>query len=255
MSTQTSLRIFPDLSALSFAAAEEVVSRARQAIQARGIFTIALSGGSTPRMLYEMLAEDRRLRGALEWDKVHFFFSDERHVPPDHPESNYRMAYLALLSRISAPPENVHRMATELSEPAPVAEHCEQALRRFFHLHAGEAPRFDLIMLGMGGDGHTASLFPGSPALEEKRKLAVAVWVEKLGTWRVTLTLPVLNNAEEVLFLVSGEAKAETLKRVLEGSDAAARLPAEAVKPVSGRLMFFVDEEAARLLGSGKPKT
>jgi 6-phosphogluconolactonase len=248
MSVQTSLRIFPDLPALSFAAAEELVSRARQAIQARGIFTVVLSGGSTPRTLYQMLAEDSRLEEALEWDKVHFFFSDERHVPPDHPESNYRMAYLALLSKISTPPGNVHRMATELADPAQVAQQCEQVLRQFFHLQEGEAPRFDLILLGMGADGHTASLFPGSPALEEKWKLAVAAWVEKLQAWRVTLTLPVLNHAEEVLFLVSGGTKAKALKRVVEGSETPERLPAMAVRPVRGRLIFFVDEEAARML-------
>ncbi|HEV8377039.1 MAG TPA: 6-phosphogluconolactonase [Candidatus Polarisedimenticolia bacterium] len=250
MPAETSVRIFPDLPALSLAAAEEFVSRARAAIQARGIFTVVLSGGSTPRTLYRLLAENPGFKDAVEWDKAHFFFSDERHVPPDHPENNYRMAYRALLSKIPAPPRNTHRMATEVAEPEPVAELCEQALRQFFRLKEGEAPRFDLVLLGMGADGHVASLFPGSPALAETRKLAVAVWIDTLEAWRITLTLPVLNNAEEVLFLVSGASKSQALRKVLEGAGEAEPLPARAVRPVRGRLLFFADQEAAKLLTS-----
>ena len=249
---ETDIRVFPDLPALSRAAAEEFVSRAREAIQARGLFTAVLSGGSTPRTLYQLLAEDPRFRDGLEWDKTHFFFSDERHVPPDHPENNYRMAYRTLLSKIPAPPWNAHRMATELVDPETVAQYCEQNLREFFLLKEGEAPRFDLILLGMGADGHVASLFPGSPALAETRKLAAAAWVETLATWRITLTLPVLNNAEEVLFLVSGASKAQALQKTLEGSDQPERLPAMAVRPMRGRRLFFVDEEAAKLLTSAR---
>jgi 6-phosphogluconolactonase len=182
----------------------------------------------------------------VAWDRVHFFFGDERHVPPDHPDSNYRMAYRALLSKIPAPSGNVHRFATELPDAGAAAEYAEYALRRFFALGAGEVPRFDLVLLGMGADGHTASLFPGSEALKETAKLAVAPWVEALEAKRLTLTLPVFNHAAEVLFLVSGANKAEALKEVLTGPFRPELYPAQAIRPSDGRLLFFVDRDAAR---------
>jgi len=245
---QTDVRVFPDLPSLSRAAAEEFVERSRGAIHARGRFTVILAGGSTPKTLYTLLGEDPQLKDQIAWDKVHFFFSDERHVPPEHPENNYRMAYRALLSKIPAPPWNAHRMATELPDAEPVAEYCEEILRQFFRLGPQEVPRFDLVLLGMGADGHTASLFPGSAALQEMKRLAVATWVEVLKARRITLTFPVFNNAEEVLFLVSGPENAEALQKVREGPEDPERYPAQAVQPAQGRRLLFVDRERARLL-------
>ncbi|MCI0656427.1 MAG: 6-phosphogluconolactonase [Acidobacteria bacterium] len=248
MSPQSDVRVFPDLLSLSRAAAAEFVTRAREAVQARGVFTVVLSGGSTPKTLYSLLADDPRLRNDVVWEKVHFFFSDERHVPPDHPDNNYRMAYRALLSKIPAPPWNAHRMATELVDATGVADYCEQVLREFFRLSPGAFPRFDLVLLGLGAEGHTASLFPRSPALKETKHLAVAAWVEALEAWRISLTLPVLNNASEVAFLVSGSEKAEALRNVLEGSYDPDHWPAQAVQPTPGRRVFFVDQAAAKEL-------
>jgi 6-phosphogluconolactonase len=250
VSSQSAVRVFPDLLSLSRAAAAELVGLARQAVQARGLFVVALSGGSTPKTLYSLLAGDPQLSSAVAWEKVHFFFSDERHVPPDHPDNNYRMVSCTLLSKIPAPPGNAHRMASELSDAALVADNCEQALREFFRLRPGEFPRFDLVLLGLGAEGHTASLFPGSEALKETKRLAVATWVEALRAWRITLTLPVLNNASEVLFLVSGAEKAEALRNVLEGSFNPDHWPAQAIQPTPGRRVFFVDQAAAQLLGA-----
>ena len=246
MSSQSDVRVFPELLSLSRAAAAEFVALAREAVQARGMFTVVLSGGSTPKTLYSLLADDPRFRSEVAWEKVHFFFSDERHVPPDHPDNNYRMVYRALLSKIPAPPQNTHRMASELEDAAAVADHCEQSLREFFRLGPGAIPRFDLVLLGLGTEGHTASLFPGSPALKETVHLAVAAWVEKLGTWRITLTLPVLNNASEVAFLVSGAEKAEALRSVLQGPFDPNHCPAQAIQPASGRRVFLVDQAAAK---------
>lgn len=249
VSSQPEIRVFPDLLSLSRAAATEFAMRAREAVQARGVFSVILSGGSTPKTLYSLLADDPRFREELAWEKVHFFFSDERNVPPDHPDNNYRMVSRALLSKIPAPPRNVHRMATELADAAAVADYCEQMLGEFFELSPQAFPRFDLVLLGLGAEGHTASLFPGSAALKETKRLAVAAWVEALEAWRITLTLPVLNNASEVAFLVSGAEKAEALRSVLEGPSDPSHWPAQAIQPTSGRLVFFVDQEAARLLG------
>jgi len=249
VSSQPDVRVFPDLLSLSRAAAAEFVALAREAVQARGLFTVALSGGSTPRTLYSLLADDPQLRGEVAWEKVHFFFSDERHVPPDHPDNNYRMVRLALLSRIPAPPSSAHRMATELKDPAGVADEYEHGLREFFRLSPGGVPRFDLVLLGLGAEGHTASLFPGSEALRETRRLVVATWVKALQVWRITLTFPVLNNASEVAFLVSGAEKAEALRNVLEGIPNPDLWPAQAVQPTRGRRLFFVDQQAASQLG------
>ena len=248
MSSQPDVRVFPDLPSLSQAAAAEFVALAREAVQARGLFTVALSGGSTPRTLYSLLADDPQLRGEVAWEKVHFFFSDERHVPPDHPDSNYRMVDRALLSKIPALPSSVHRMATELKDASGVADAYERELQAFFALGPGEVPRIDLVLLGLGAEGHTASLFPGSEALRETRRLAVATWVKELRAWRITLTFPVLNNASEVAFLVSGAGKAEALRNVLEGIPNPDLWPAQAVQPTHGRRLFFVDQESVRKL-------
>lgn len=230
------------------AAAELVVGAANEAVGEQGRFTIALSGGSTPRNLFNLLATNAR--NSLPWDKTFFFWGDERHVPPTDPESNYRMANEAMLSKIPVAAANVFRVPAEDPDAAAAAEAYEQTLRKFFALQAGQFPRVDLILLGMGPDGHTASLFPGTAALQEKSRIAVANWVEKLKTHRITLTLPVLNAAHRVAFLVSGVDKAEALKAVLEGDAPGEQYPSKLVRPSSGKLVWFVDRAAASQLSA-----
>jgi 6-phosphogluconolactonase len=230
------------------AAAEEVVRSANEAVEQRGRFTIALSGGSTPKNLYNLLATNART--ALPWDRMFFFWGDERHVPPTDPDSNYRMADETMLSKIPVPAANVFRMKTENPDAASVAEEYEQTLRKFFQLEPGQVPTFDLILLGMGPDGHTASLFPGTAALQEKSRLVVANWVEKMKTHRITLTLPVLNAARCVTFLVSGTDKASVLRAVLEEDAPGEQYPSKLVCPRQGKLIWLVDRAAASALSS-----
>jgi 6-phosphogluconolactonase len=180
----------------------------------------------------------------VPWAQTHFFWGDERSVPPDHLDSNYRLVFENLLSKVPVPKENIHRIETEL-EPEIAAAKYEREIRAFFRLAGGDLPRFDLILLGLGDDGHTASLFPGSAALKESRRLAVAVYVEKLKSYRITLTLPVLNHAANIFFLVSGEGKAAVLRDVFGGSAGSRDLPAREIALSDGRLVWFVDEAAA----------
>jgi 6-phosphogluconolactonase len=230
------------------AAAEEVVRTANEAVAQRGRFTIALSGGSTPKNLYNLLATNART--ALPWDRMFFFWGDERHVPPTDPDSNYRMADEIMLSKIPVPPGNVFRIKTENPDAAAVAENYEQTLRKFFELQPEQVPILDLILLGMGPDGHTASLFPGTAALKEKSRLVVANWVEKMKTHRITLTLPVLNAAHCVTFLVSGTDKASVLHAVLEENVPGEQYPSKLVKPSDGKLIWLLDRAAASQLTS-----
>lgn len=246
MSSSTDVRILTTPQELFESAAEEVIRAAKEAEEAHGRFTIALSGGSTPKNLYNLLATNAR--NALPWDRMFFFWGDERHVPPTHPESNYRMANEVMLSKVPVPAGNIFRMPAENPDAARVAEDYEKTLRQFFQLSATEVPQFDLILLGMGPDGHTASLFPGTTALQEKARLVVANWVEKLKTHRLTLTLPVLNGARRVAFLVSGMDKADVLKTVLEENVPGEQYPAKLVNPISGKLIWFVDRAAASAL-------
>jgi len=225
------------------AAADEVIRAATEAIAQRRRFTIALSGGSTPRNLYTLIAANAS--ATVPWDKVFFFWGDERHVPPKDAESNYRMAEETILSKVPVPPANIFRILAENPDAAAAAEAYEQTLRQFFDPAPGEFPRFDLILLGMGPDGHAASLFPETAALREKSRLVVANWVEKLHTHRITLTLPVLNAARCVAFLVSGTDKAAVLHEVLEGNAPAEKYPSKLVRPTDGRLIWFVDKAAA----------
>jgi 6-phosphogluconolactonase len=237
------LKIVPDLAALNRAAAEEFVRCAKTAIRDHGRFAVALSGGNTPRSVYALLAEE--YNSSLPWDRVFVFFGDERHVPPDHPDSNYRMANEALLTQVPIPPANVYRIQAEL-EADTAAMKCEQVMREFFHLDKGQAPRFDLILLGMGEDGHTASLFPGTAALKETSRLVVANVVEKLQTERITFTLPVLNAAAEVLVMIAGGNKAEVLRNICRSS--APIYPIQLVQPANGRLLWIVEQHAAALV-------
>src|SRR5262245_36302141 len=205
------IKVVPDNS-LNSEAAQEFQRAAQSAIAGRGRSAVALSGGNTPRAVFSLLAEQHS--ADLFWDRIHIFFGDERYVPPDHPESNYRMANEALLSRVRIPAENVHRFHTEL-DPESAAKDYETRLQTFFREPDQSPPRFDLVMLGLGEDGHTASLFPGTSAPNETTRFVVAVWVEKFKMYRLTLTLPVLNHSAEVLFLVAGPSKAGILKEVL----------------------------------------
>lgn len=238
------LKVVADAPALYAEAAQEFSRCVEAAIAARGRFCVAFSGGNTPRGVYSLLAEKEK--DALPWDRVYVFFGDERSVPPDHPDSNYRMARESLLSRVPIPAGNVFRVPAEL--PAgDAADRYERALREFFCLDASAWPSFDLIMLGLGEDGHTASLFPGSKALQEQAKLVAADWVEKFHTYRITFTYPVLNHGVEVLFLVSGQEKAQILRDIFDPV-MKNRFPAQAVRPENGRLLWIADQDAAGLL-------
>jgi 6-phosphogluconolactonase len=238
------VRIFDGASELMRATAEEIVLAARNAVGERGRFTWALAGGSTPRTVYELLASDF-YRERMPWSATHFFWGDERHVPPDHADSNFRMAREAMLDRVPVPAENVHRIPAEEPDAQRAAVEYEATLRSFFSISSGEPPRFDLILLGLGKDGHTASLFPGGDAMRERERLVVAPWVEAQKTFRITLTAPVLNHARRAMFLVSGEEKAEALHAVLEGAREPERYPAQVVE---GNRLWMVDGAAARLL-------
>jgi 6-phosphogluconolactonase len=223
-------------------AADRIVAAAASAIAARGRFTIALSGGSTPRALFELLATDE-YRAKVDWPRVEVCFGDERCVPPDDPASNYRMAREALLDHV---PARVHRMRGE-DEPAAGAAAYERELRELF----GATPRFDLVLLGMGDNGHTASLFPGLRAVEERERWVVAEYVAEVSMWRITCTPVVLNAAAEDLFLVAGADKAPMLQRVLEGPRDPRALPSQVVAPTNGRLVWLVDAAAAAALKQG----
>ncbi|WP_242360504.1 6-phosphogluconolactonase [Anaeromyxobacter sp. SG17] len=238
------VRVLDDHVALARAAADEWRLRALAAVAASGRFAVALSGGATPRAVYALLADPAApYRDALPWARTHVFFGDERAVPPDDPRSNYGMARGALLSSVALPPENVHRIRGE-DEPGAAARSYEDALRAFF----GVAPRFDLLLLGMGADGHTASLFPGSPAIDEPSRLVAAVPAPAAGPARITLTLRALQAAARAVFLVSGAQKAPALARVLSGASGAEALPAARVRPAHGSVLWLVDRAAAPFL-------
>jgi 6-phosphogluconolactonase len=244
------IRVLSDPQELSRAAADEFVRLAEEATRARGLFSVALAGGSTPKMLYALLATDA-YHARVPWDNVHLFWGDERHVPPDHKDSNFRMTQETLLAKAPVPAANIHRVKSENPDARKAADEYERELRDFFTAHrllAGGLPRFDLVLLGMGPDGHTASLFPGTHAVREREHWVAAPWVDKFQTYRITLTPPVLNNAAYILFFVSGEEKAETLRIVLEGAEESDRYPSQVIHPANGTLRWLVDRAAARLL-------
>ncbi len=247
---QAELCICPDPQTLSRAAADEFTRAAGDAISKQGRFTVALAGGSTPRSIYALLAADEASGATkLPWSQIHVFFGDERCVLPDHPDSNFRMASQSLLDKVPLPSTHIHRIRAELGAPAAAAEY-EAELKSFFTLRSGEFPRLDLVMLGLGTDGHTASLFPNTAALQETSRLVCANPVPQLNAERVTLTFPVLNAAAEVLFVVSGREKAEILRYILQGDSSGQRYPAQAVRPSTGHLLWMVDEASAGQLGS-----
>jgi 6-phosphogluconolactonase len=235
------LLVYESPQELAEAAAREFAARAEETINALGRFAVVLAGGSTPEATYEALARD--YPGELDWSRVHVFFGDERTVPPDHEDSNYRMAHEALLSRV--PVGSVHRMRGELP-PAEAAAAYEEELREF--IGPDEFPSFDLILLGIGEDGHTASLFPETSALDVTDRWVVANPVLKLETTRLTLTVPAINAAKAVAFLVAGEGKAKALKEILEGDADPRAYPAKFIRPESGALMWMLDKGAASSL-------
>lgn len=248
------VRRYPNLEILSEAAAEFICSLVAERVSQSGVFPIALSGGKTPKSLYEKLAAPPH-GPRMPWPHIHLFWGDERCVPPDHPESNFSMAFRALISRVSIPTQNVHRIPAEIEPPENAAKAYEKILREFFRpsnkrsnlRHGGELlPSFDLILLGVGGDGHTASLFPGGHALEEGKRWVAAVRTPhgSPAVPRITLTLPAINRARCILFLAAGAGKREVLRSILEEPDSAAqRYPAARVNP-DGKVVWLVDEEA-----------
>lgn len=247
------LKVFSNIEELNDFAAERFIEIGNAAIEKRGQFIVALAGGSTPKAFYQLLASDK-FKNKIDWASVFFFFGDERHVPPDHKESNFRMANESLFEPLKISEENIFRWITEEKHAEIVADDYESRILDFFDKkdllsdEFDEEPSFDLILLGMGDDGHTASLFPYTEALNETNRIAVENIVEKLNAIRLTLTFPVINNAENVIFLVKGADKAETLKQVLEGEFEPLKFPSQNVQPVSGNLFWLVDSEAAELL-------
>ena len=241
------IRIYSDLVALSSAAAELFAQAASTQIAEAGYFAAALSGGTTPRQLYELLST-RPFASRISWDCVHLFQVDERCVAPDHAESNFKMIRQALLAPARVPRRCFHRMAAELEDPAEAAHQYALELSATFPAREGDVPRFDLAILGMGADGHTASLFPDSPALEETQLWVCPNRPTGKGWERITLTFPVLNAAKQILFLVAGAEKASTLARVLEGPYQPRNLPAQRIKPLNGRLLWYLDRAAAERL-------
>lgn len=237
-------------------AAEKFVEIAKDSIEKRGQFTVALSGGSTPKKLYALLAE-KPFRSQIEWQKIHFFFGDERFVPKDSEESNYRMANEALFSKVEIPAENIHEFQTENGDVETAALMMEQELRKVFRIEKQpvapplkamhepqppmQFPRFDLILLGMGADGHTASLFPETKALKEDTRIVTENFVPKFDTFRLTFTFPTINKARNIIFLIAGADKKETLHEVLYGEFQPEKLPSQAVKPTDGNLYFLTD--------------
>ena len=243
-----SLRIVAEEAELYRQAAAEFAQLAVEAVAKRGRFAVALSGGTTPQGLYAAIVADAKLSEAVPWDRTLVFWGDERQVPPGHPDSNYGMAREVLLSKVPVPEVNVHRIQGELSDASEAARRYEDDIRAALGLAATELPRFDLVLLGLGADGHTASLFPGTEALRERQRSAAANWVDTLRAWRITLTLPAINRARTVMFLVCGADKAEAVKSVLEGPSVPDAPPARLVRPRHGRLLWFMDPAAASLL-------
>ena len=242
-------KVVADAAALAAASAERFTKAAEDAAAQRGRARIAISGGSTPKAAFALLADaSHPWRARVPWDKLDLFWVDERCVPPDHADSNYRMTREAMLDKVPLKPEQVHRMEGEL-EPVVAAARYESMLRNVFRLEGAESPRFDLVALGMGPDGHTASLFPYTEAIHEMGRLVTANHVpQQKDSWRITLTWPVINQASAVFFEIGGADKAQNLREVLTGPRDPERLPSQLIWPSSGILSMVLDKDAAALL-------
>jgi 6-phosphogluconolactonase len=245
------IRILADGAAIAKRAAQEFVQAAAAAVRAKGSFNVALAGGSTPKALYSLLVNDPSLRSQVPWDKIRLFFGDERHVGPGHPDSNFRMATEAMISHVPLTKDQVLRIKGEYPDTAEAAREYEQALQSYFKLKPGEYPRFDFLLAGMGNEGHTLSLFPGTKALHADGRIVVRNWVGKLYTERITLTAPAASNAAQIIFMVTGADKACALKAVLEGPFEPEQLPAQLLQPQNGKLLWLVDAAAGSMLATG----
>ncbi len=260
LETSPELDIVADRAALARDAAQRFVTLVHESITAHGRFAVALSGGSTPRDLYALLASPE-FSTQIDWSRVHFFWGDERAVPPSDHESNYRMASETLLSRVKPPAQNIHRILAE-QEPAHAARAYEEALRSFLEpqgipgaqrkiseLFAGDLPRFDLILLGLGANGHTASLFPHTQLLHETARWVAAAYIDEVKMWRITLTAPVINAAANILWLVAGADKAAMVHAVLRGDYRPDEVPAQLIRPTRGQVVWLLDRAAASQIG------
>ena len=246
---QESRHIYPDPDALAKGAALDLMRHAQRSVAERGMFTLALAGGSTPRKLYTLLANDPAFAD-FPWAYTHLFFGDERHVPPSHIDNNYLMVTGTLLSTGKVPPSHVHRIRSELPDANQASADYDVELHTFFDstMRFNHCPRFDVILLGMGPDGHTASLFPGTKGLEEKERWVVANWVEKFNDARITVTFPVLNAARAVILLVAGADKADMVHNVLVSNRKEAIYPVQKVQPIDGLKIWLFDRAAAAQL-------
>ena len=237
------IHAYPNKEKLVAATTELAANCIEQAIKQNGLCNMALSGGNTPGGIFSLLASNP-YRDRLDWSRLHLFWGDERMVPPEHQDSNFRLVQETLLDHIKIPDENVHRMRGEVTPEEAAAEYAE-LLHNHFEV---SPPCFDLMLLGLGADGHTASLFPGTDAVEECERHVVAVFVPKLDAWRVTLTLPVLNAARKTLFLVSGKSKSEMVQRIMSNKQSAKEIPATMVNPQNGELHWMLDSDAMVLI-------
>ena len=246
--TEVEYRVYDGVEALARAAAEHFLESAQAAVAANGVARIAISGGSTPKRTFELLANPaEKFASTMPWDRIELYWVDERMVPPDDKDSNYRMTREALLDKVPLKPERIFRIEGEL-DPEQAAARYESAIRNHLRLEGAQGPRFDVLALGMGDDGHTASLFPYTDAINEMIRIAVANHVPQKDTWRVTLTWPVINQARDVFFLIAGNDKAGPLREVLLGEYNPDELPSQLIRPTSGKLLMLLDREAAALL-------
>jgi 6-phosphogluconolactonase len=241
-------QVWPTAEAMAVASAKLFATKVEQAVKTRGIARVAISGGSTPKRTFELLADPAGpFLATVPWDKLQLFWVDERCVGPENPESNYGVARERLLSKVPIPEKHVFRMEGEL-DPEEAASRYESTLRNVMKLEGAESPAFDLVTLGMGPDGHTASLFPNTEGLNEMGRLVIANHVPQKDTWRISLTWPVINQAAEVAFEVEGPSKTDVLAEVLTGPRDVERLPSQLIRPSNGKLLFLLDEAAAAKL-------
>jgi 6-phosphogluconolactonase len=247
------LTVVADEEAVARTAAERITALIEEASSAFGLAIVCLTGGRTPRRLYELIADDReKWRDRIEWPRVHLFWGDERHVPPDHEDSNVGMANRALVSRVPVPRSQVHRMRGEIPDAEEAARLYERELADGFRAAGRSDQTFDVMLLGLGEDAHIASLFPGSAVLAERERRTAAPWVAHLGAFRITLTPPALLDARRILMIVAGESKADAVAAALEGPDDVARWPAQLLRAAGDRVEWLIDRAAAVRLQSGR---